>query len=73
MSFSDGGRIFEREGRQFWEGTGGMVSTDDNRLNVQISQVGAPFWRVVTVQSIPYDYSNAMVDKLKTALWSTLK
>ncbi|MNR46233.1 hypothetical protein D3C85_1651720 [compost metagenome] len=50
-----------------------MVSTDNNRLNVQISQVGAPFWRVVTVQSIPYDYSNAMVDKLKTALWSTLK
>ena len=73
MSFSDGGRIFEREGRQFWEGTGGMVSTDNNRLNVQISQVGAPFWRVVTVQSIPYDYSNTMVDKLKTALWSTLK
>lgn len=73
MSFSDGGRILERDGRQIWEGAGRMVSADDNRLNVRIAQVGAPFWRVVTVQSIPYDYSNAMVDKLKTALWSTLK
>lgn len=73
MSFRDGGRIFEKEGRQFWEGSGSMVSSVDARVNVQVSQFGAAFWRVVTVQSIPYDYSNAMVEKLKTSLWSSLK
>jgi uncharacterized RDD family membrane protein YckC len=73
MSFSDGGRIFERDGRQYWEGSGSMVGVDNSRVNVQVSQFGPAFWRVVTVQTTPYDYSNAMVDKLKTSLWSTLK
>ncbi|WP_408601615.1 GYF domain-containing protein [Pseudomonas sp. PLMAX] len=73
MSFSDGGRIFERDGRQFWEASGTMISSENARVNVQVSQFGAAFWRVAAVQSIPYDYSNAMVDKLKASLWSTLK
>lgn len=73
MGFSDGGRIFEREGRQFWEASGTMVSSENARVTVQVSQFGAAFWRVAVVQSIPFDYSNAMVEKLKASLWSTLK
>lgn len=72
MSFSDGGRIMMVGGRQAWEASGEMLSIDNNRLRVQISQFDTTFWRVVSVQTIPYAYTNEMVDKLKASLWSTL-
>ena len=69
----DGGRYFERNGRQIWEGTGRMTASDTARLNVQIVQVGSSFWRTVTIQSQPFDYSDDMVNQLITKLWSSVK
>jgi uncharacterized RDD family membrane protein YckC len=69
----DGGRYFERNGRQIWEGTGRMTASDTARLNVQIVQVGSSFWRTVTIQSKPFDYSDDMVNQLITKLWSSIK
>ena len=73
MRFSDGGRFFERDGRQIWLGSGDMVGSTSNRLNVQVIQVGSAFWRVVTIQTMPYDYSDGLVAQLHAALWSTVK
>lgn len=73
MRFSDGGRFFERDGRQIWQGSGSMVDSTSNRLNVQVIQFGSAFWRVVTIQTMPYDYSDALVEQLHAALWSTVK
>lgn len=73
MRFSDGGRFFERDGRQVWQGSGSMVHSTSNRLNVQVIQFGSSFWRVVTIQTMPYDYSDALVGQLHTALWSTVR
>lgn len=61
MRFSDGGRFFEREGRQTWQGNGSMVDSTSTRLNVQVVQIGFAFWRVVTIQTMPYDSSDALV------------
>jgi hypothetical protein len=73
MRFSDGGRFFERDGRQAWQGSGSMVDSTNNRLNVQVVQVGPTFWRVVTIQTMPYDYSDALVGQLHAVLWSTIR
>lgn len=73
MRFSDGGRFFERDERQIWQGSGNMVDSTSNRLNVQVIQVGSAFWRVVTIQTMPYDYSDGLVAQLHAALWSTVK
>jgi len=73
MRFSDGGRFLERDGRPIWQGAGSMVDSTSNRLNVQIIQVDSSFWRVVTIQTMPYDYSDALVEQLHAALWSTVE
>lgn len=71
MRFTDGGRFFEMEGHQTWQGNGSMVNSTSNRLNVQIIQIGSAFWRVVTIQTLPYDYSDTLVEKLHAVLWGT--
>ena len=73
MLFSDGGHFFQKDGRQTWQGNGSMVDSTSNRLNVQVVQIGSAFWRVVTIQTMPYDYSDPLVEKLKVALWGTVK
>lgn len=72
MRFSDGGRFFSENGHQTWKGTGSLTDTADSRLSVQVVQIGPAFWRVVTIQTLPYDYSDAMVGQISDALWSTV-
>jgi uncharacterized RDD family membrane protein YckC len=73
MRFSDGGRFFARDGHQIWQGSGSTIDNTSNRLNIQVIQFGSAFWRVVTDQTMPYDYSDALVQQLRAALWSTVK
>jgi serine/threonine protein kinase len=73
MRFVDGGRFGRRKGRSTWQGTGSFIDLGANRLHVEVAQTGVLFWRVVTIQTIPYDYSDALVDDLQNALWSTLQ
>jgi uncharacterized RDD family membrane protein YckC len=71
MQFSDGGRFTARDGKQVWDGSGTMLTGDTNRLHVQVVKDGGTFWRVVTVQMLPYEYSSAAVGELQGALWKT--
>ncbi|MDR0881065.1 MAG: RDD family protein, partial [Candidatus Adiutrix sp.] len=73
MRFSDGGRFSEKNNSPVWQGSGRMVDTSGSRLNVQIMQVGSDFWRVVTIQVMPYDYSDRLVAQLQAELWMTVK
>jgi len=73
MRFSGGGRFSEKDGRHTWQGNGSIVDSTSNRLNVQVVQIGSAFWRVVTIQAMPYEYSDALVRQLHAALWGTVK
>ena len=73
IRFSGGGSFFERNGHQIWQGSGVLVDNTSNRFNVQIIQIDHAFWRVATVQSMPYDYSDHLASQLQNALWSTVR
>ncbi|WP_124950089.1 hypothetical protein [Sulfuriferula thiophila] len=68
MRFSDGGNFFENN----WHGSGSVVN-NSNRLNVDVLQLGSVFWRIVTIQTMPYDSSDLLVNQLQDELWSTVK
>jgi uncharacterized RDD family membrane protein YckC len=72
MRFSDGGTFFERGGLSIWQGAGTVPGGAANRLQVKVIQVGSTFWRVVNVQTRPYDYSDVSVGQLSNALWRTV-
>jgi hypothetical protein len=72
MRFVDDGRYFERLGQQLWQGSGSMVTNPNNRVDIQIIQAGDNFWRVVTTQTLPYDYSDPLVAQLQAELWNTV-
>jgi uncharacterized RDD family membrane protein YckC len=74
MSFSDEGRYFIKYESPAWQCLGRMTNVNNaNRLSVQIVQRGASFWRTVSIQTMPYDYSDAMAKELQSALWSTIR
>ncbi len=73
MHFSDGGRFFEREEHPYWQGYGGMVKDGNSRLKVKMVQSGSDFWRVVIIQTMPYEYTDVLAEELKAALWGTVK
>jgi uncharacterized RDD family membrane protein YckC len=72
MRFADGGRYFEKSGKLTWQGSGDMIDSTSNRLNVQVVQVGDDFWRVVTIQAMPYEYSELPATQLQAELWRTV-
>lgn len=72
MRFSDGGRYFEESGKQAWQGSGEMVDATSNRLHVQVVRVGNDFWRIVKIQTMPYEYSDRLVTQLQDSLWRTV-
>ncbi|WP_076789654.1 RDD family protein [Chlorobium sp. KB01] len=72
MRFTDGGRYFEQSGKQAWQGSGEMVDATSNRLHVQVVRVGNDFWRIVKIQTMPYEYSDHLVTQLQDGLWKTV-
>lgn len=72
MRFSDGGRYLEKFGKQTWQGSGEMVDVTSNRLHVQVVRVGNDFWRIVQIQTMPYEYSDQIVKQLQDDLWKTV-
>ena len=72
MHFADDGRLSEADRFPSWQVSGKMVDAGTNRVNVQIWQVGSAFWRTLTVQVMPYAYSDPFVNDLKIALWATI-
>jgi uncharacterized RDD family membrane protein YckC len=72
MRFKDGGRYFETSGKESWQGLGAITDIANNHMDVQVVKLGDAFWRVVTVQIIPYAYSDQLVTELQAALWGTI-
>lgn len=72
VSYKDGGRFVELDGRPSWQGSGVVVGETSNVVDVRVTQIGADYWRVVSVQAPPYDYSNELVAQLKRELWKTV-
>lgn len=72
MRFADGGRYFETSGKESWQGFGAMLDSTSNRLDVQVVKVGDTYWRVVTIQTMPYAYSDQLVTQLQAELWGTI-
>lgn len=74
MSFNDGGSFVERDGRSVWSGSGKMiVDSTTNILNVEVVQIEGNFWRVVSIQGKPYDYSDKLVMDMRDRLLKTIK
>lgn len=72
MSFNDGGQIFEHGGRTYWDATGTMLDVAGTRLHVRVTKVDGAFWRQVTIQSKPFDFTDPLLEPLQSALWRTV-
>jgi len=73
MSFNDGGKFTEVNGINTWTGVGTMLTAPESRLNVEVRKIGNDFWRVLSIQAKPYEYSDKTVDSLKSSLWGTVQ
>jgi uncharacterized RDD family membrane protein YckC len=73
IRFSDRGSFFEVDGHQAWQVAGSTADDATARLSIQVIQLDSGFWRIVTVQATPYEYSDPFVKQLQTSLWSTVK
>jgi len=72
MQFNGGERFLQINATQVWQGEGQMKNVDA-RLKVQVRQVGNSFWRIVTIQSKPYDFSDGKVESLELMLWKSVQ
>jgi uncharacterized RDD family membrane protein YckC len=72
MSFVGSGQFDHENGLDGWQGYGTMPGMNSNRLHVHVVRKGQNFWRIVTIQAKPYDYSDKFVSDLKRSLWKTV-
>lgn len=73
FQLSGNGHFFSKDGHQSWQCTGTIPDGTNNVLKVQVIQIGSAFWRIATIQMVPYDSSDRSVDQLQAAIWSTVK
>ena len=73
FQFSDNAYFINKDGHQFWQCTGTIANGTSNVLKVQVIQIGSAFWRMATIQMVPYDSSDHSVDQLQAAIWTTVK
>lgn len=72
MTFNDGGRFFEHGGRAYWDAMGTMPGVSGARLHVRVIKADGAFWRQVTIQNKPYDFTDPLLESLQSALWRTV-
>ena len=72
MVFTDGGRYFDKDGVQVWEGQGSMKFDPNMRLSVEVRKNKNNYWRIVTLQTRPYDLTDLKVQALSTSLWKSI-
>ena len=73
MLFNGRQTFAQKQGKPVWYGSGVMADDKNLRINVEIRQVGTSFWRLVSVQSIPYDITEAQNRDLGELLWLTVE
>jgi uncharacterized RDD family membrane protein YckC len=72
MKFEDAGTYYEMHGRTAWRGKGVLPQTRGSRFHVSVIQLGDAFWRVVSIQTPPYDYSDDKIKVLEQSLWESV-
>ncbi len=72
MIFNDGGRYFQNEGFEIWKASGTLKSEKDSLLIVEIRKNRNDFWRIVSVQAPPYNFTQDKVNEIRSALWKTI-
>lgn len=72
MSFVDGGQFSEQGGKAYWDATGTMLDVAGVRLHVRVTKVDGAYWRQVTIQSKPFDFTDPLLEPLQSALWRTI-
>ncbi|CAG4909185.1 Chaperone protein DnaJ [Paraburkholderia saeva] len=60
------------DGHDSWSAEGHLATNADVRTRVEVRQIGFSFWRVVTVQALPYTYTNDAAATLRQQLWGTV-
>jgi uncharacterized RDD family membrane protein YckC len=72
MSFVDGGQFSKQGEIAYWDATGTMPDIAGTRLHVRVIKVDGAFWRQVTIQSKPFDFTDPLLEPLRSALWRTV-
>ncbi|AMP37388.1 RDD family protein [Ralstonia solanacearum] len=72
MVFEDGGTSSTYGGLPTWSLAGYMSENASTRVRVEIIQQGDRFWRIVSLQVRPYEYSQQAVDELRQTLRSSI-
>lgn len=72
MKFEDTGSFFEKSEKEFWKNTGSVIDKTSNRLDIKVVKIGDNFWRVVTIQCLPYEYSDNLVKRIQSELWNAV-
>jgi hypothetical protein len=72
VKFVELGQFSSEERSDAWQGYGTMIDVDSNRYHAHIFRSRQNFWRLVTVQAQPYDYSDKSVADLKKSLFRTV-
>jgi uncharacterized RDD family membrane protein YckC len=66
IRFADGGIADTNSGRPTWILTGHLIGMpSDSKVRVHVYQVEGTFWRVVSIQSPPFDYTEKEVTELR--------
>lgn len=73
MSFAEDGVYASRNGRKTWHAVGVLTKFPDFVLNVEITQTGDRFWRIVTLQTHLSSNTDATVETLSETLWRTIQ
>lgn len=72
MAFDDGGTSSAYGGLAAWVLTGHMSESAASRVRVEVIQQGDRFWRIVSLQVRPYEYTQQAVDELQQMLRSSI-
>lgn len=72
MVFDDAGASASYGGLPAWVLTGHLAEDATNHALVEIVQQGDRFWRIVIIQSPPYEYTKSLVDELRQALRNSI-
>lgn len=72
MVFDDAGTSATHGGVPAWVLTGHLAEDATNHALVEIVQQGDRFWRIVIIQSPPYEYTKPLVEELRQALRNSI-
>lgn len=73
MQFNSIGEFSHNAGLRVWKDDGEASNARGSRVHVQIEKLGSYYWRVVTIQEVPANFTNRDVKALMRQLWATVQ